>query len=60
MCEEPPAGSKGTASKRCTRLHITCKRVQGDKDEEEEEEEEVVEWKKRMRAEVVIPVPALP
>ena len=54
-CEEPPVGSKGTACKRCTRLHITCKRVRGDEDKEEEEEE-VVEWKKRMQVEVVIPV----
>ena len=44
-CKEPPAGSKGMVCKRCTRLHITCKRVQGDEDEEEEEE--IVEWRKR-------------
>ena len=37
-CEEPPAGSKGTACKRCTWLHIMCKRAWGDKEEEEEEE----------------------
>ena len=55
-CEEPPAGSKGTACKRCTRLHIMCKRAWGNEDKEEEEE--VVERKKRMWAEVVIPVPA--
>ena len=58
-CEEPPAGLKGTACKRCARLHITCKRARGDEDEEEEEVV-VVERKKRMRAEVVIPVPAPP
>ena len=46
------------ACKRCARLHITCKRAQGNEDKEEEEEE-VVERKKRMQAEVVIPVPAL-
>ena len=34
---------KGTVCKRCTRLHITCKQVRGNKDEEEEGEEEVVE-----------------
>ena len=59
LCKEPPAGSKGTACKRCARLHITCKWVRGDEDEEEEEEV-VVERKKRMQAEVVIPVPAPP
>ena len=59
LCEEPPAGSKGTACKRCARLHITCKRAQGDEDEDEEEVV-VVERKKRMQAEVVIPVPAPP
>ena len=59
LCEEPPVGSKGTACKRCARLHITCKRARGDEDKEEEEEV-VVERKKRMRVEVVIPVPAPP
>ena len=59
LCEEPPAGLKGTACKRCMRLHIMCKRAWGDEDEEEEEEV-VVEQKKRMQAEVVIPVPAPP
>ena len=54
-CEEPLAGSKGTACNRCARLHITCKRVQSNEDEEEEKEE-VVEQRKRMRPEVVIPV----
>ena len=58
-CEEPLVGSKGTACKRCARLHITCKRAQGDEDEEEEEVV-VVERKKRMWADMVIPVPALP
>ena len=55
LWKEPPAGSKGTACKRCARLHITCKRVQGNEDEEE-----VVERKKRMWVEVMIPVPAPP
>ena len=45
------------ACKRCTRLHIMCKRAQGNEDEEEEVVA-VVEQKKRMWAEVVIPVPA--
>ena len=53
LCKEPLAGSKGTVCKRCVRLHITCKRAPGDEDKEEEE---VVEQKKRMRAEVMIPV----
>ena len=55
VCEESLAGSKGTACKRCMRLHIMCKRAWGDK--EEEEEEEVVEQRKRPQLEVVIPVP---
>ena len=58
-CEEPPAGLKGTACKRCARLHITCKRARGDGDKEEEVVV-VVERKKRMWADVVIPVPAPP
>ena len=55
-CEEPLVGSKGTACKRCMRLHITCKQAWGN-EAKEEEEEEVVEQRKRMRLEVVIPVP---
>ena len=55
-CEEPPAGLKGMACKRCARLH---KQAQGNEDEEEEEEG-VVERKKRMQPEVVIPVSGPP
>ena len=38
-CEEPPAGTKGTACPRCVKLHIMCKRARVEGDEEEEKEE---------------------
>ena len=51
-CKEPPVGTKGTACPRCAKLHITCKQVRV----EGNEKEEVLEQRKHMWPEVIIPI----